>query len=254
MKYAFDCGTGAGYGAFSAASSVSCPTDNDGIRGVKGTIKDKDGGSTEYTASVTIANVLPAINAGAATESINEGDTFERLGRSFTDPGNDTWSATVDYGDGTGSQTLALSGKSFDLSHKYANSGSYTVTVTVTDDDGSGTATIAVTVANVAPTLTSITASPSVVAVNVGTVITLGFTDPAGAADNKYAVMVNWDDGNNWVSAGTLDYPGGALAQKSYAAPGVYTVCAKVTDKDGGFAFEGWLDEPTGWLAARRRS
>ena len=52
------------------------------------------------------------------------------------DPGTDTWTATVDYGDGSGSQALPLTGKTFELSHVYADNGSYTVTVTVNDDDG----------------------------------------------------------------------------------------------------------------------
>ena len=55
----------------------------------------------------------------------------------FTDPGADTWTATVDYGDGSGAQPLPLNpDKTFNLSHFYADNGTFTVTVTVTDDDG----------------------------------------------------------------------------------------------------------------------
>ena len=49
FSYAFDCGDGAGYGAFGAASSVSCPTSQDGPRTVGAKIADQDGGETEYT-------------------------------------------------------------------------------------------------------------------------------------------------------------------------------------------------------------
>ena len=56
---------------------------------------------------------------------------------SFADPGADTWTATVDYGDGSGVQALGLNqNKTFDLAHVYANSGGYAVEVCVTDDDG----------------------------------------------------------------------------------------------------------------------
>ena len=70
---------------------------------------------------------------------------------------DDTWTATVDYRDGSGSQVLALNPDgSFSLSHTYADNlagdASYTVTVTVTDDDGGvGSDTVAATVLNVAP-------------------------------------------------------------------------------------------------------
>ena len=60
----------------------------------------------------------------------------------FTDPGADAWTATVNYGDGSGTQSLALSGKSFSLAHSYATAGTFTVTVTVQDDDlGTGSRT-----------------------------------------------------------------------------------------------------------------
>jgi len=55
--------------------------------------------------------------------------------------------ATVDYGDGSGMQPLALTDKLFDLNYIYDVAGSYTVTVTVTDDDGgTGLDTLIVTV------------------------------------------------------------------------------------------------------------
>jgi predicted extracellular nuclease len=55
FTYAFDCGDGAGYGAFAARSSRSCPTTTTGTRTVRGQIKDKDGGVTPYTATVRVA-------------------------------------------------------------------------------------------------------------------------------------------------------------------------------------------------------
>ena len=67
---------------------------------------------------------------------IDNGNTYQGAG-SFADAGNDTWSATVDYGDGSGPQPLPLNtDKSFDLTHTYVDAGIFTVTVTVTDDDG----------------------------------------------------------------------------------------------------------------------
>ncbi|HEY3017514.1 MAG TPA: Ig-like domain-containing protein [Gaiellaceae bacterium] len=52
FTYAFDCGTG--YGSFDSQSSVSCATTDSGTRSVGGKIRDKDGGVTEYNATVQL--------------------------------------------------------------------------------------------------------------------------------------------------------------------------------------------------------
>ncbi len=65
----------------------------------------------------------------------------------FIDSDSSSWTATVDYGDGSGVQPLVLSGKTFSLSHIYQNIGTYSVTVTVTDDQNeTGTETATITV------------------------------------------------------------------------------------------------------------
>ncbi len=97
------------------------------------------------TVTKTSTNTVPVVNAGADA-SITVGSTFSRSG-SFTDPDLDTWTGTVNYGDGSGDQTLALSAdRSFTLSHPYATEGSYTVTVSVSDGYATGTGTLLVTV------------------------------------------------------------------------------------------------------------
>ena len=78
---------------------------------------------------------------------IQAGSAFTDTG-SFTDAGPDgAYLATVDYGDGSGPQALALNGQSFALSHAYTYGGTYTITVSVTDNGGAvGTVTEEVTV------------------------------------------------------------------------------------------------------------
>ena len=75
----------------------------------------------------------PAI-ALVAGGVILRGETYTAAG-SFTDPGNDVWSATVSYGDGA-AKPLALTGKTFALSNRYSAAGTYTVSVSVNDGDG----------------------------------------------------------------------------------------------------------------------
>ncbi|HET7219867.1 MAG TPA: kelch repeat-containing protein [Vicinamibacterales bacterium] len=104
------------------------------------------------TVTVTVANVIPVVNAGA-NATVNEGALFGQNG-SFSDPGADTWTATVNYGDGSPVQALALNAdKSFSLSHAYGDNSTYTVTVSISDGDGTGTASLSITVNNVAPAL-----------------------------------------------------------------------------------------------------
>jgi len=55
---------------------------------------------------------------------------------SFSDSADSSWTATVDYGDGSGVRPLALALKFFTLSHTYTASGRWTVTVRVIGNDG----------------------------------------------------------------------------------------------------------------------
>jgi hypothetical protein len=75
--------------------------------------------------------------------TVNGGGTYLLGGFSgsgnFTDPdgAGDTYTATVNYGDGSPTVPLTLTGTTFVLSHNYrALIASYKVTVTVTDNEG----------------------------------------------------------------------------------------------------------------------
>jgi hypothetical protein len=52
FAYSFDCGSG--YGGFGASSTTSCATSDTGTLSVGGKIRDKDGGVSEYRASVEV--------------------------------------------------------------------------------------------------------------------------------------------------------------------------------------------------------
>lgn len=84
---------------------------------------------------VTVNSVPPRLFLGGAVV-VYAGEVMSHIGR-FTDPGRDTWTATVDYGDGSGTQPLAIPpGQRLVFENHYQEPGSYHVTVTVTDDDG----------------------------------------------------------------------------------------------------------------------
>ena len=61
LMYAFDCG--GGYGAFSSASTASCPTDAVGPRTVGGKVRDDDGDFTEYRATVAVVVTFDSLCA-----------------------------------------------------------------------------------------------------------------------------------------------------------------------------------------------
>ena len=147
LGYTWDFGGTAGSGI-----TTSQTFGRSGTYAVTLTVTDAFGWPSTVTHNVTIANVAPVVAAFDGADLIAT-ETYAVTG-SFADPGNETWSATVDYGDGSGAQPLALSGKSFSLSHAYADTGTFTVTVQVQDDaGGSGTATATVRVASSAATV-----------------------------------------------------------------------------------------------------
>jgi DNA/RNA endonuclease G (NUC1) len=97
------------------------------------TVTDSRGLTATTTTSATVANVAPTI-AAFPDATLVPGETYTANG-AFSDPGADSWSGTVDYGDESGISSLALSNKTFSLSHVYRAAGIFTVTVHVSDGD-----------------------------------------------------------------------------------------------------------------------
>jgi DNA/RNA endonuclease G (NUC1) len=142
LTYAWDFGDGStGTGAAPAHTYA-----DNGNYVVKVTVTDPYGAESTATTSVMVVNVAPTV-AAFAGETLLRGETFASAG-TFADAGtSDTWTATVDYGDGSGVKPLALAGNGFSLSHAYTAAGTFTVTVRVKDDDGdTGTRTATVVV------------------------------------------------------------------------------------------------------------
>ena len=139
-SYAWDFGDG----TTGSGANVSHMYAQDGAFTVKLVVTDDDLLTDTITSTVTVANAAPDI-AALTGATLFPGDTYSASG-SFADAGADSWSATVNYGDGSGTNALSLNGKNFSLSHAFTAPGSFTVTVSVTDDDVTSTQTQTVVV------------------------------------------------------------------------------------------------------------
>ena len=234
FTYAFDCGGGSGFGAFSASHSTSCATTDDGLRTVRAKIRDKDGGVHEYPESgfvavVIIDNVAPTVTAPANQNAL-EG-TAEQLNLgSFTDPGADgPWQVTIAWGDGATSTFAVATAGSIGLqSHIFAEDATYSVQITVDDhDSGVHSAMFDVVVARVDRTL----AISGPASINEGRPyrLTLSSTDPG--ADTITNWTINWGDGK---IESLTDDPSSAT-HVYIDGPNTYSISASATDEDGSY-------------------
>ena len=154
---------------------------------------------------------------------------------SWTDPDPNSWTATVDYGDGSGPQPQFQALQELHAQPRlYPNSGTYVATVRVTDSENvSGTARLNVTVANVAPAA-SIGKTPLVIPKKGGVTIQGRGFDP-GPGD---ALQMSWSiarrKGKKPPRAPVVVATGsGPSIHFSTRTKGTYLVTLIVTDSHG---------------------
>jgi hypothetical protein len=260
FSYAFDCGDG--FGAFEVTNTTACETNDSGARTVKGRIRDKDGGVSEYTRQVTIDNVAPSATFNAPA-SVAEGSAIALSLANPADPSTVDAQAGFSYAFDCGSGYGAF-GSGSSAACAAGDDGTLAVGGQIRDKDGGASEySASVTVTNVAPTIGSITAPIDPVPVTTAVSTSATFTDP-GASDTHAAT---WDWGDGTSSAGVVSAAGGSGSVSGshvYAAAGVYTVTLTVVDDDGGtvsstyqyvVAYDpdggfvtghGWIDSPVG--------
>ncbi len=201
--------------------------------------------SVAATIDVTIDNVAPTITAVDVDPSaIDEGGTVSLSG-SFEDPGTlDVHTVSIDWGDGgTDVLPLAVGERTFSADHQYLDqpdgvaSGDFQVSVTVADDDlGSDQTAVAVTVSNVAPSITDLSVDPAIIPAGGTVSLTGSFEDP-GALD-VHTVSIDWGDGGTDVLPLTVGERTFSADHQYLTAPGGgpqgdYTISVTVTDDEG---------------------
>lgn len=158
------------------------------------------------------------------------------LSGSFVDNDSDeTWTAVVNYGDGSGDQALSLGpDRSFGLGHTYTDIGNFLVTINVTDSRGGiGSTSFTVNSRNVVPAASIAGPSTGV----RGQLRTFTLTANDLPADNAagFSYLIDWGDGSPLQSIAATPNNGAALAvDHVFPREGAYTVHVTATDAHGG--------------------
>lgn len=218
---------------------------------------DDEGSSVTFPAvAVTVACQAPTADAGPDL-TVSEGSSVALDGTGSSDPDG---VITTFAWSGADALIGELSGTSSALAgYTGLDDGTDTVDLQVVDDNGlADTDSTAVTVTNIAPslTLTSCPIDPNA----VGSAVSFagGFTDP-GTLDT-HTVSVSWGDGT--VTGGPTSSSVGD--SHVYSGAGIYDIAVTVTDDDGGTATQtcgfvvvydpnggfvtggGWINSPAG--------
>ena len=220
---------------------------DDGVFPVCLKVTNSDGAYATDCTTVTVASVAPTVGAIGNDGPKPEGSLVTVNGV-ITDPGwLDPLTATIDWGDGSG--TVALSGTVenarpnasltySNVTHAYGTDGVYTIEVCANDDKPTPVCnTVNVTITNVPPTVPAIvTNGPkpenSAVTVSSGVITDPGWLDPLTAT-------INWGDGTPTVNLpGTLEnvapdatYTWNAI-NHTYGDDGTFTITICAADDD----------------------
>jgi hypothetical protein len=217
------------------------------------TLADDDTGSDQDSIVITVNNVDPVIDDLTVDPDEIDEDGSVTLTVDFSDPGDgDVHTVVINWGDGTDIEEtiLAVGARTHVVTHQYLDDDptgtpqdEYEITVTITDDDaegegetatGSDTEVATVTVNNVAPKITSLSATEPGKS-NDPVTLTGEFEDP-GTADT-HTVNIDWGDGET----DTIERDG----ERSFEATHQYddsddasaasrTISVTVTDDDTG--------------------
>jgi hypothetical protein len=142
-----------GDGGTATGATVSHTYAQNGAYAIRVIATDTRGLADTVSTTATVSNVAPTI-APATGATIDAGETYAATGN-FTDPGSDPFTATVNYGDGSGIAALPLAGKTFALAHRYSAPGTFTITVSISDGIATSTQARTITVLSAAQVIES---------------------------------------------------------------------------------------------------
>jgi RHS repeat-associated protein len=213
------------------------------------TVMEDDGSraSGTATADVTDATLTAAAVAGGGTSTGltvtgNEGESITAPVASFNgalpNDANATYTATINWGDGTTPDTVDVSSPDTTVSgtHTYEEAGPYPIRVTL--DSSAGGSVTANSVAQISdPSLTvegtSLTASAGQA---LGTVTVATISDPYPGDDpSAYTATIDWGDGTAPEPGSVINNSGSLEVEgdHTYAQAGAFTTVVAVRDEKG---------------------
>ena len=173
-------------------------------------------------------NFAPTAAAGSAYSG-TEGSPILFTGTAGDATPTGLLSSSWSFSDGSVAEGITTS-------HAFADNGSFIAELRVTDGEFAVTDAASVMVTNVAPVVT--TASASTVVAGEGHVLQAAFADP-GVHDAPWSYTINWGDGSRTTTASTAT--AGALSLlHMYRQTGIFDIQVTVTDKDGGVGTGGY--------------
>jgi hypothetical protein len=205
--------------------------DDNGSYHITLTVTDLDGGSNSANETITVSNVAPGdLTLYVPSTTISEGGIITLSG-SFTDPGQDTHTVTIQWDDGS-SDTLSLDAgvENFTApAHWYTLPAVYTISVTVPDAQSETVSGgLDITLQNQAPTVAvPAHAADNPVTSTSTTLFVLG--DDAGGESN---LTYSWSVVSGLGSVGfSENYTNDAkYSVAAFGAPGAYTLRVTIQD------------------------
>jgi PKD repeat protein len=163
------------------------------------TATDNSGSTVQTRTSLTVKDRPPIVNVTSVSPNPTLSGQVVTVSFSTSDPDGTVSSITVNWGDGSPSDSLP--GTSTSDAHTYGSGGNFTISVTASDNSGSsGAGTISESVAApLAPAVTINGVSPN--PVSTGQTVNITFT--VSSSTGVTAVTVNWGDGTTDNLAGT---------------------------------------------------
>jgi PKD repeat protein len=236
VEYRWDFGDGSDPVVKTSAQSVTHEYPDGGTFTVTLTVTDERGLAGTKSKEITVEgrpNQPPTADFDWAPTEPEAGDvvTFTADASDPDDPPDEPFTYAWDFGDGT---TLAASEDNQEVTHTYANAGTYTVTLTVTDSRGAQTVVehdiTVVEAVNAPPTITQFSVSTNTPAVNQEVTFT------ANAADDENDEITDWEwdfgDGTTSTAAPPVTH--------TYTKTGFITVKVRAKDGNGSNTFGPW--------------